>query len=207
LLLEHNRQTGTWQISGTKEMTKLRSDGECHCGRDLDRGEAVSLHHVINWDRVSFRVSLLVVDERAAASLGVPHIATCPDLMPSVQLNRRDLGARGKQPGHDAMQIRRMKDPGNQQNIDTSLSRMIGHRAYIRLHHCFRPVIDPPRPMEPEGVNVDPLNEIRASLGKLHQAPGGRGLANTRGSAQKHYAHRPRLHGGNNRDHQLNGAA
>jgi hypothetical protein len=187
-------------------MTKLRSDGECHCGRDLDRGEAVSLHHVINWDRVSFRVSLLVVDERAAASLGVPHIATCPDLMPSVQLNRRDLGARGKQSGHDAMQIRRMKDPGNQQNIDTSLSRMIGHRAYIRLHHCFRPLIDPPRPMEPEGVNVDPLNEIRASLGKLHQAPGGRGLANTRGSAQKHYAHRPRLHGSNDRDHQLNGA-
>ena len=64
-------------------MAKLRSDGECHCGRDLDRGEAVSLHYVINWDRVSFRVSLLVVDERAAASLGVPHIATCPDLMPS----------------------------------------------------------------------------------------------------------------------------
>jgi hypothetical protein len=60
--------------------------------------------------------------------------------------------------------------------------------------------------MEPEGVNVDPLNEIRASLGKLHQAPGGRGLANTRGSAQKHYAHRPRLHGSNDRDHQLNGA-
>jgi hypothetical protein len=187
-------------------MTKLRSDGECHCGRDLDRGEAVSLHHVINWDSVSFRVSLLVVDERAAASLGVPPIATCPDLMPSVQLNRRDLGARGKQSGHDAMQIRRMKDPGNQQNIDTSLSRMIGHRAYIRLHHCFRPLIDPPRPMEPESVNVDPLNEIRASLGKLHQAPGGRGLANTRGSAQKHYAHRPRLHGSNDRDHQLNGA-
>jgi len=126
--------------------------------------------------------------------------------MPSVQLNRRDLGARGKQSGHDAMQIRRMKDPGNQQNIDTSLSRMIGHRAYIRVHHCFRPLIDPPRPMEPEGVNVDPLNEIRASLGKLHQAPGGRGLANTRGSAQKHYAHRPRLHGSNDRDHQLNGA-
>jgi hypothetical protein len=194
------------KISGTKEMGKLRSDGECHCGRDLDRGEAVSLHHVIDWDRVSFRVSLLVVDEWAAASLGVPHIATCPDLMPSVQLNRRDLGARGKQSGHDAMQIRRMKDPGNQQNIDTSLSRMIGHRAYIRVHHCFRPLIDPPRPMEPEGVNVDPLNEIRASLGKLHQAPGGRGLANTRGSAQKHYAHRPRLHGSNDRDHQLNGA-
>jgi hypothetical protein len=29
-------------------------------------------------------------------------------------------------------------------------------------------------------------------LGKLHQAPGGRGLANTRGSAQKHYPHRPK---------------
>ncbi len=187
-------------------MTKLRSDGERHCGRDLDRGEAVSLHHVINWDRVSFRVSLLVVDERGAASLGVPHVAACPDLMPGVQLNRRDLGARGKQPDHDAMQIRRMKDPGNQQNIDTSLSRMIGHRAYIRVHHCFRPLIDPPRPVEPEGVNVDPLNEIRASLGKLHQAPGGRGLANTRGSAQEHYAHRPRLHGSNDRNHQLNGA-
>jgi hypothetical protein len=201
---------GPWQLSGSRPvwaLTKLRSDGECHCGRDLDRGEAVSLHHVVNWDRVSFRVPLLVVDERAAASLGVPHIATCPDLMPSVQLNRRDLGARGKQPGHDAMQMRRMKDPGNQQNIDTSLSRMIGHRAYIRLHHCFRPLIDPPRPMEPEGVNVDPLNEIRASLRKLHQAPGGRGLANTRGSAQKHHAHRPRLHGSNDRDHQLNGAA
>jgi hypothetical protein len=126
--------------------------------------------------------------------------------MPSVQLNRRDLGARGKQSGHDAMHIRRMKDPGNQQNIDTSLSRMIGHRAYIRFHHCFRPLIDPPRPMEPEGVNVDPLNEIRASLDKLHQATGGRGLANTRGSAQKHYAHRPRLRGSNERDHQLNGA-
>src|ERR1700761_2037143 len=72
---------------------QLQSDGECHCGRDLDRGEAVSLHHVINWDRVSFRVSLLVVGERAAASLGVAHVATGPDLMPSVQLNRRDLGA------------------------------------------------------------------------------------------------------------------
>lgn len=155
---------------------------------------------------MSFRVSLLVVDERAAASLGVPHIATCPDLMPSVQLNRRDLRARGKQPGHEAMHIRRMKDPGDQQNIDTSVSRMIGHRAYIRVHHCFRPLIDPPRPMEPEGVNVDPLNEIRPGLGKLHQAPGGRGLANTRGSAQKHHAHWATVRGSNDRDHQLNGA-
>jgi len=182
------------------------SDGECHCVRDLGRGEAVSLHHVINWDRVSFRVSLLVVGERAAASLGVPRKATCPDLMPGVQLNRRDLGARGKQPGHEAVHIHRMKDPGDQQNIDAGLRRMIGHRAYIRLHHCFRPLIDPPRPVEPEGVNVDPLNEARPGLGKLHQAPGGRGLANTRGSAQKHYAHRATVRGSNNRDHQLNGA-
>jgi hypothetical protein len=182
------------------------SDGECHCVRDLDRGEAVSLHHVVNWDRVSFRVSLLMVDERAAASLGVPPIATCPGRMPSVQLNRRDLGARGKQPGHEAMHIGRVKDPGNQQHIDTGLSGMIGHRAYIRLHHCLRPLIDPPRPVEPEGVNVDPLNEIRPGLGKLHQAPGGRGLANTRGSAQKHYAHWVTVHGSNHRDHQLNGA-
>lgn len=112
-----------------------------------------------------------VVDERAAASLGVPHVATCPDLMPSVQLNRSDLGTRGEQPGHEAMQISRMKDPGNQQNIDTSLSRMTGHRAYIRFHHCS----SAHRPATADGTRGRQRRPTERNPARLGQTPSGAG--------------------------------
>jgi hypothetical protein len=58
-----------------------------------------------------------------------------------------------------------LEHPGNHEDVDPGSCGIVCNGAQVRPHHRGHPLVDPPRLVQPQGVDVDPLQEIRPALG------------------------------------------
>ena len=122
-------------------------------------------------------------------TLGIADEAPSPLVLLKHQLDRRDISPWWRKAGHQLMEAVVLKYPGHDYRGNTGIFSVGQHGKQIGLQHVNRRVIDPPRLVRPQRIDIDPLHEFISERSLTEQSAGRLGLPGTRRTTQEDQPH------------------